>query len=218
MGSMNIDPGEEIAGHPARHIRDGLRKSGDNFYAERFSEQAKIGLAEAHKLLRNLAKLGYVEQKPDRDGDFTWGPTLKGGQLINASAMKPIKRASAEKAVAAFLGRCDELDIDPYWLYRVKRVSVFGSYITDKERLGDLDLVVELERKNPETFIEDSKRRSHEARMNGRAFRNIVEELCWSEIEVKQFLRSGSKYLRMHELSDGLFKKKKIAMKVIYPR
>ncbi len=215
---MNIDPGEEIAGHPARHIRDGLRKSGDNFYAERFSEQAKIGLAEAHKLLRNLAKLGYVEQKPDRDGDFTWGPTLKGGQLINASAMKPIKRASAEKAVAAFLGRCDELDIDPYWLYRVKRVSVFGSYITDKERLGDLDLVVELERKNPETFIEDSKRRSHEARMNGRAFRNIVEELCWSEIEVKQFLRSGSKYLRMHELSDGLFKKKKIAMKVIYPR
>jgi hypothetical protein len=215
---MNIEPGDKIAGYPARLIRDGLRKSGDNFYAERFSEQAKIELAEARKLLRKLEKLGYVEREPDRDGDFTWGTTLKGGQLINASAMKPITRASAEKAVAAFLGHCDELDVDPYWLYRVKRVRVFGSYITDKERLGDVDLVVELERKNPETFIEDSKRRSHEAQMKGRVFRNIVDEICWSEIEAKQFLRSGSKYLRMHELSDGLFKKKKIAMKTLYPR
>ena len=83
--------------------------------------------------------LQSTQREPDRDGDFTWGTTLKGGQLINASAMKPITRASAEKAVAAFLGRCDELDIDPYWLYRVKRVRVFGSYITDKERLGPIN-------------------------------------------------------------------------------
>src|SRR5471032_1222426 len=101
---MNIEPGDKIAGYPARLIRDGLRKSGDNFYTERFCEQSKVELAEARKLLRKLEKLGYVEREPDRDGDFTWGTTLKGGQLINASAMKRLTRASAEKAVTAFLG------------------------------------------------------------------------------------------------------------------
>jgi hypothetical protein len=39
--------------------------------------------------------------------------TEQGNQLANASAARPLRRASVEKALAGFLDRVDEVETDP---------------------------------------------------------------------------------------------------------
>lgn len=47
---------------------------------------------------------------PDRPA---WVFTEQGNQLANASAARPLRRASVEKALAGFLDRVDEVETDP---------------------------------------------------------------------------------------------------------
>jgi predicted nucleotidyltransferase len=59
-----------------------------------------------------------------------------------ASAAKPISRASAEKKLAEFLDRVRKVKEDDYFLYKVEKVIVFGSYLGSADLLSDIDLAV----------------------------------------------------------------------------
>ena len=55
----------------------------------------------------------------DAEEPPAWVFTEQGNQLANASAARPLRRASAEKALAGFLDRVDEVETDPLCLHVV---------------------------------------------------------------------------------------------------
>ena len=62
-----------------------------------------------------------------------------------------VTRARAEVLLRDLLDRARAINEDPYYLFGVGRIEVFGSYInSDKPKLGDVDLAVGLGPKEPD--------------------------------------------------------------------
>lgn len=80
----------------------------------------------------------------------------------------------------------------------------FGSYISDKERLGDIDIIVEIEPKysvrNEQMKVEREK--INLAKQEGEKFKTIVEELLWPQEEVWRFLKNRIKSFSLHSEID----------------
>lgn len=94
-----------------------------------------------------LVEEGYAEPITPVGRLMCWKTTIKGRQLSLATAAKPISRANAEKKLSEFLERVKIIRDDPRFLYKVTRVAVFGSYLSDSKNPGDIDLAVGLARK-----------------------------------------------------------------------
>jgi predicted nucleotidyltransferase len=80
---------------------------------------------------------------------------------------------------------------------------VFGSFLSAKEKLGDLDVAVYLEMKQ-QTDEEYSPRMDkllEQAWREGRTPSNLVEASCWPRLEILRILRRGLRQLRLHEIS-----------------
>lgn len=202
---MRIDPKTTIAGQPAVRVRDFLRRHSGSWGLLRLREQLKIDEVAAQRLVKALLRQRLI-QKDSRSKDEGpyWRMTLAGSTFRLATAAKPVRREIAEAAVAAFLQRVRAVNSDPRFLYRVVEVDAFGSYLTDAKQLGDVDLAVKLELKEP-----DSKRRQameenhlHQARAGGRRFQNVVDELFWPQLEVRLYLKARSRVLSIHESDD----------------
>ena len=60
-----------------------------------------------------------------------------------------IKRETAERILKEVVQRAKKINSSPesQFMYFVSKVLVFGSYLTQKERLGDIDLAIEIERR-----------------------------------------------------------------------
>jgi len=54
-----------------------------------------------------------------------------------------VTRKTADRALHEFLDRVRTLNANKDALYQVPEVVIFGSYLTDAERLGDVDLAIE---------------------------------------------------------------------------
>lgn len=55
----------------------------------------------------------------------------------------PVTRARADKMVAELPARAEAMNADPRYMHLISRIAVFGSYLTDKPTLGDLDTAIE---------------------------------------------------------------------------
>ena len=58
-----------------------------------------------------------------------------------------IKRETADRILKKMVQTAEEINSAPetQFMYFVSKVVVFGSYLTEKERLGDIDVAVEIE-------------------------------------------------------------------------
>jgi hypothetical protein len=63
------------------------------------------------------------------------------------------------------------------------------------ERLGDVDVAVRFE-------VRLSYQRVWQPRQNGKRFRNITEKVFWPAIEIRNFLKSRTRQLSIHELAE----------------
>lgn len=196
---MRIDPKDTIAGYPSPEIRKLMRRAGQMWRAEFVSDVLEVAEAEAINLIERLAEEGYVKPVPERDD--LWRTTLLGNRLANASAAQPLKRATADRIVSELLDRVDEVNSSEYYLYEVENVVVFGSYLTDRERINDIDLAVTLtpKEKDPERQFELEQQRAADAAEAGRHFRNFVEHLGWARNELLLFLKSRSRAISFHD-------------------
>ena len=91
----------------------------------------------------------------------------------------------------------------------VERLSTFGSYLTPKTELGDLDIFFKLTRKcEGEEYREKCQQRIELAFEGGRVFHNYVDQIYWPEREVLLALKTRKKGLSLHdENNDELFGK-----------
>src|SRR5262249_7525866 len=104
-----------------------------------------------------------------------------------------ITRAKADAIVANMLARARVINADTNLLFQIDRIIAFGSFITDAEELGDIDLVVQV---SPRI-----------ARYSGWVS-NVVEpylkkwgqrsdDWWWPERQVKHMLKGRNRYLQL---------------------
>jgi hypothetical protein len=128
--------------------------------------------------------------------------------------IKRITRAKADLYVAELLQRADDINANPDLLYRVKRITAFGSYITDAADLGDIDIAVELEDKVPAGQRSEANRAR--AAASGRKNLSWNDQVTFGEREVDRLLKGRNPYVSLFSYID--FQRLNTPAKVIYPR
>lgn len=203
---MRIDLRERIAGQTAAAIRTFLRRShGDAWNLSYVAKRLRSDEAAAREIIVELAARGYIERSAfSAEGEY-WENTIRGNAFAGATAAKPLLRVSADKRLKEFLDRVEEVRRDPYYLYRVHRVILFGSYLTSKDRINDIDLCVSLTVKEKDKDKQDRLReqRVEETLRRGKVFKSFIDRLTWPETEVLKFLKAKSRSISLHTESDA---------------
>ncbi|MFD4351541.1 hypothetical protein ACFWPX_03230 [Nocardia sp. NPDC058518] len=160
---MNIDGQAEFehTGNTYLRIRDCLQVMSKQSYVEKDWYERVLGkdLENSSTVFDILIAQGYLEpqgpvpvdvwnretRRHDRIILPSYHPTSKAYALANASAAKPVHRATADKALAGFLERVEQAATDPMNLYVVDRAVLFGSMLDpQRQRVSDVDLAVKL--------------------------------------------------------------------------
>jgi predicted nucleotidyltransferase len=199
---MQVDPNANVAGYPALLVRQALRKLRhiDTWSSSLLEAAAGLPAGAGRELATALAGLGLVQQLR-KDG---WTITPAGMTFTAATAAKRLKRATAERALAAFMERVDRVNTDPYFLGRVTRVVLFGSMLNpDIDRPSDIDLAVEIVPKIADwnVHIQKNNDRAQELIMLGHHFRHSIEYAVPWQLEVFRFLKGRSRALSLADYS-----------------
>ena len=164
------------------------------------------GAKTVHEALLALAGVGYIEKVKGKRG--TWKNTSAGNELAGVSAARKIRRDTAEKQLAGFLERAEQVNRDPHFLYRVKRAYLFGPYLAGEEHLADLDLAVELEPKQRNDAAHERlvTKRAEQAEAQGKRFASFKKKMQYGETEVLEFLKSRSRTLSIGTIAPWVLK------------
>jgi DNA-binding MarR family transcriptional regulator len=208
---MRIQPDALVAGFPAKKIRELLRQNDHSLSVYEVTKTMGVKGKKASQLLALLESEGLIERNTslsDPEKECYWKLTLKGRAFAKALFSPPVPRQAAEKKLNEFMARVHQVNADSWFLYRVERVVVFGSFLTGQPYVGDLDLAIQLkpkesdEKKHSDLILA----RAHEAARNGRQFHNFVEELYFASDEVKRFLKARSRIIQLTDCGDGVLK------------
>ena len=130
--------------------------------------------------------------------------TIKGQTLANASAGRLLHRKTAERLLAQFLERVQRVNSTQEFVYRVEHVVLFGSILSDIDRLGDVDVAVQLQPKvdKDDAFQEWSMARRRAAEAKGRSFRGVFDWAIWPTQEIFLQLKARSRGLSLHDFCE----------------
>jgi predicted nucleotidyltransferase len=211
---VRINAKDVVAGFPILKIRDLLKNETINSNVVKWV--LKIDEPEASHVITVLKELGYITRGEMENHD-TYEVTLDGSSLALAKAVSPLKRAKADELFSEFMERVQEVNKNCYYLYKVKKVLLFGSYLTNADTVNDIDLAIELRSIEQDTKArrEMENTRIHEAIRKGTRFNNYVERLYFPQRQVFLFLKSKSKYLSIHGIDDEILTQ--TAIKQVYP-
>lgn len=199
---MRITRKDKILNTPTLIVRNFLRKHKDSrdFTFRQFHESMVRYLDDTPLLLATIIDEGYIED----NGKGCYEVTQKGRSLCLAKCHKPLNKDAADRIFSEFMARVHAVNSDDNYLYRVKTVLLFGSYIDPQAvDFGDIDIVVELERRfDYEVFKNKDDEMVREAQANGKEFRSIVEELAYTHDIVIKALKNRNRYISMHRMYD----------------
>jgi L-rhamnose mutarotase len=202
---MYIDPKTEIGGVSAVIVRDFFRATENGWGFEYLRKQLRLSRSRAETLTSELLRLGYIEEELDSPhGSRSYRETQLGRRFSLASAARPLTRKTAERKLSEFVERVRSLNANDYYLYRVHTVRVFGSYLTQRDRINDIDVAVELtpRESNHDRWWAACQARSREACEKGRRFSNMTEEMFWPQQEVLLYLKNRSRAISLHTTDD----------------
>ena len=157
----------------------------------------------------------FVEVASTQQTRAWYEVTPTGRRLALASATKPMSRTNAERMLMEFLARVESVNASPDYMYSVKQVQVFGSYLTSVLSLNDIDLVVELQPRLDDWDQQQAAEHEH-TRRSDRYFSNRVEAMGWPRQEVLGLLKARSHQISLHEPDDGILQT--VTKRVIFPR
>ncbi len=118
-----------------------------------------------------------------------------------------ISRKTADRIVSEVVERAKEINAAPYpkFMHFVKKIAVFGSYLTDKEKLGDVDIAVLLERRREGDCGKhcDPQDDFYECvRMHNKNVYGFFQVMDFPYTIARQTLRNKSKSLSIHEYDE----------------
>jgi hypothetical protein len=200
---MRLNRGDQIAGLDGLRLRDYFRRYGENITGRTLGREFSLTKRQAQEVLEALLKLKMIcpsELQHDKKM-MQYETTIQGNALGMAKAGKPVKRESAENTLAELVERVKAVNERQELAYRVESLVVFGSYLSDAERLNDLDVAVELKPRSDDEgmwrrLCQASRDRAYAA---GRQFRNVVEHVGWPQHEVVAILKNRSRTISFCE-------------------
>lgn len=218
---MRITRDMEIAGVPALELRTFFKwAEGHLWCAATVAARLNRSPEAARQITDQLVSEGYAEVAYERshNSDVLYRATLKGGGLALANASKPIKRATADRLVRELLERVRGINANPRYLFWVDKVLAFGSYLTDAEVLGDVDVAVELTPRieDKKQHFEMSRQYAKDAELAGRRFPHLIDRLAWPQNELLQIIKKKSGYLSIHTTADEVLQT--ASPRVLYQR
>lgn len=208
---MRINPKEKLFDQPVLKVREILRQA----MAERLFGRTKIILIKqvsnilqqptpiARKVIEQLIQNEYIIIKKIKYVDvyqYEISETEKGRRFGIASADPAIPRQKADQLLNELITKAREINLNDELLYLVERIKVFGSYLSSKNMLGDVDVAVKLKRKKEGAeFDKASIKRIEIALENGRRFSNVINQIYWPHTEVMMLLKTRKKGLSLHD-------------------
>ncbi len=210
---MHINLDDTISDIPVREIRKMLRKN-NVLGIENVMEDLRIDKDHAIALIGELNNRELIEpyaELASYSEILYWSTTVNGNALAIAKAGKPIRRRSAEQILSKFMERVQEVTTNPYYLYKVRTVVVFGSYLSDSPTVNDIDIALELAPKESdrEHLGELIEQRIKLLLQQGKRPKNIVEYALLPQIEIYRFLKSRSRALSLHDIDDTTWQSSK---------
>ena len=207
---MWIESSEQIEGIPLVRIRSMFRSAGlrSTLTLDFVGQQLELTKQHAQRLVTGLRTAGFIEPVRRRagfpSGGRQWSLTDEGVRLRCATAAKPLHRATAECLLVKLLERIELLNADDRFLARVSRAIVFGSYLQSTERLGDVDVAIELVPRcgDVHRLRAANDERVLEEQASGRRFSNLVDQLFWWQREAMLFLRNRKRGLSLQPYGD----------------
>lgn len=211
---MRIDAKSTLFGHPTTDVRQVLREAHRGcgvsaWYVAKVLQkpdtwhQPDATDPRAHKLLKDLLGAGYLALTQHGGYDTT----AKGASLALATAAQPLKRATADRLVAELLERVETINQDDLgeFPYTVQRVTLFGSYLSDRERINDVDVLVDLKRRFCDPELQQRYEEFATAEYGPERWSSLGHELMWPLLRSLKFLKNRSTGLSIHLAeSEGL--------------
>jgi hypothetical protein len=139
---MRVNKNDIICGLPAKILRDILRMYSVSVRSID-DELNRHGYINSTDIINDLVTDGYLEYDGDDTNRLT--RTVKGGRVAAANFLKPMTRKGATTLMSDVVKRASEYsDLYPENPFELKLLTVFGSYTTDANELGDLDLIADV--------------------------------------------------------------------------
>lgn len=190
--SLNSVP--TIEDLPPERVRGLLRRASTEFTLHWLSHALRADLDRARVVVVAMERAGLVERDKAKEAELRssdpyYRVTRTGRSLARASGAKRIERLTAEKTLAEFMERVNQSNSNQEYLYSVTRVAVFGSYLENTSRLGDVDVAVDLQPRIPlkGNWVEVFQ---HHAEKSGRSFATFEDTIDWPRRELLLFLKS----------------------------
>jgi hypothetical protein len=136
--TIQIKPGQPIAGLDAKVLRDFLRKFSTGFNQDWIIKDLKVSAWKAARIICALLREQYIrpeQSSQEKVRTMRWyHVTRKGKELMRASAARRVTRKTAQLALDAFMRRVQEINRNPGFLCSITKVVVFGSFLKDADR------------------------------------------------------------------------------------
>ncbi|MFO7658138.1 MAG: hypothetical protein R6W78_13850 [Bacteroidales bacterium] len=207
---MIINPKEIFCGQPILNIRKVVRNAMNEklwgrsmtIITGKVAKILKQSTAISKQVVEQLIREEYLIYKKEKFGksiQYELEATDKGRQFGLASATAPISREKATQLLDQLIERAKVINSNKELVYFVESLKVFGSYLSDKDYLGDLDVGVKLTRRFESVeFTHQSQKRIELAMANGWKFSNFLDKISWPHTELMLMLKAGKKGLSLH--------------------
>lgn len=144
---MHLVPNELVYGVAPEILLDCARqlhlRAGRPFSLDEFCEALGAPVQESLPVLNAMVTKGLLQVDSERV-DWFFATTLL-GQLALANVSEGLPRVEATKLLERVIARAIKINAEPeQHMCQVECLVVFGSYLGDKEVLGDLDIGAEL--------------------------------------------------------------------------
>jgi DNA-binding Lrp family transcriptional regulator len=204
---MRIRPDDLVVGFPAKQVRKLLRQSDLFLSVDDVTKVLGLSGKSALQLLKTLEQQGFIKKNTSApDPNKNWKHTIKGGALSNALFSAPVSRQSAERKLNEFMDRVRDVNEMDRFLYRVRKVVLFGSFLTESPAIGDLDIAIELVPKESDArkHSESILARADAVDLSGKRFQNFVQRLDFAAREVRSYLKGRSRIIQLTDCDDGI--------------
>jgi hypothetical protein len=134
-----------------------------------------IDASSAKQVAAELTLMGYAEPVP-RKRD-TWRNTEVGNTVSGARPPR-LTREKAEELLTDIGDRAAEINLKDEFPVRIVRIGAFGGIMTKHDRIQDIDLIVQLERK-PNKEVTEADRRTALKSLRGRSA--VLKAHVWEQ-------------------------------------
>jgi hypothetical protein len=199
---MRITREEVVAGHSALRVRGFLRRFERGFFMHSAAESfMQLKPRQAAEFINDLVALELIEPTTPFENKAAFQVATRGHAFTNATAAKPISRRTAERVLREFVGRVNAVNASNEYAFVVKSAVLFGSMLSGVDRLGDVDVAIDLRPSISDSagFRQQCDLRRYLAEERGRAFPNVIEWATWPQKEVVLRLKARSRSLSLHE-------------------